>query len=48
MSYIYASFHTREAAELALEDMFARGEVFECELDGIRKRGNRWLILLWE
>ena len=50
----YATYKSRERAELALEDMFATGDVFECEGPEIEKRRvlrngdfvNRYFITL--
>ena len=48
MFYIYASYKSAEKANAALEDMFANGEVFACELYGtwISKINGRYCITL--
>jgi hypothetical protein len=46
----YARFKSRDRAELALEDMYASGDVFEAECPLIERRstinGTRWVITL--
>jgi hypothetical protein len=46
LTYVYGTYRTRLGAEVALDDMFAAGEVSESELVGIQKRGNRYCIVL--
>jgi hypothetical protein len=47
-TYVYGYFATREAAEAALEDFYATGEVFPCEFSRIYSAfgGKRWAIEL--
>lgn len=46
-TFVYAGgFKTYAAAFAALEDMYAMGDVVECEVAGIVKRGKRWVVLL--
>lgn len=42
----YMSCATREEAEEALGDLYATGEVSECEFAGIYRRGDRYVIWL--
>lgn len=44
--YVYASAKTLERAGAILEEMFAAGEISECERPRIVKRGNRYCIML--
>lgn len=44
--YVYGMYRTRERAEAAFENMVAFGEVSECELHRIEKRGAVWCIVL--
>jgi hypothetical protein len=44
--YEYARYKTRERAEMALENMFATGDVVEAERPEIERRGNRYVITL--
>lgn len=44
--FTYATFKTYDAAERALEEMFANGDVFEAERPLIERRGNRHVITL--
>ncbi len=46
MEFIYARYRTFERASMALESMYAAGEVFPCEVVGIRKRGGAWAIII--
>lgn len=42
--FIYSSHKSRDAAEQALEDYFANGEISEAEHPRIRKVGARWVV----
>jgi hypothetical protein len=44
--YDYAWFRSRTKAELALEDMFACGEVMPSEFPRIERRGRFFFITL--
>jgi hypothetical protein len=44
--FVYATYRTRDAAELALESMFAEGLVCEGERPSIEKRRGRYAITL--
>ena len=57
-SYVYSFHKTREKAEAALEEDYALGTVFPCEVDGIhferlpnqinpKGYSGRWVIRLW-
>jgi hypothetical protein len=46
MRYDYASYSTYSKAELALEDMFATGDVCGGEFPRIERRGKRYVITL--
>lgn len=46
--YSYASYRSECDAEMALEDMFACGEVSPAERPFIQRRGNRWHVMLWD
>lgn len=45
-SFAYARYSTRAAAEAALEEMFATGDVTEYEFVSITKIGGCWNIML--
>lgn len=47
MTFSYADYSSYDKARDALEDMYAAGQVSECEVYDIKRRGNRWHILLW-
>lgn len=47
MRYTYAGgFKSRAAAEMALEGMFAAGEVSEGERPKVEKIGGKWAVTL--
>jgi len=46
-NYVYGYFSSKEAAEAALEDMFASGEVSPCEFSRVYCAfGHMWAIEL--
>jgi hypothetical protein len=46
MRFTYSTHKTRDAAEMALEDYFATGEVSEGDCPRIEARNGRYLITL--
>lgn len=46
MTFIYSRHSSYEKAELALEEYFATGEVFESELIGIKRINGKFCIVL--
>jgi hypothetical protein len=50
LAFIHSAHITKRKAEAALEDLFASGEVSECELAGdwIERCGDQYCILLKE
>ena len=45
MYFVYSTHKTREAAEDALDDYFANGEICAAERPYITKLGKRWAVM---
>jgi hypothetical protein len=43
---VYSSHKSQQAAYDALENMYASGEISECEPVHVAKRGNRWCVMV--